>query len=168
MTHTTSPAIAPLVLAARTAQDLMSTNPVSVEGDASVQDAIALMTDRGYSAVPVIDEAGRPIGVLSRTDILVHEREQVRHAQPAGEVESGGRSHKPRHEGFSIEVVDPTPVRDIMTPAIFTVEMHTAAAEVVRRILELRVHQMFVVDKQESLIGVISALDVLRHLQPQR
>ena len=36
--------------------------------------------DRGFSAAPVIDAAGRPVGVLSRTDLLVHEREQTHHA----------------------------------------------------------------------------------------
>ena len=124
------------------------------------------MTDRGFSAAPVIDDAGHPIGVLSRTDVLIHEREQVRHAQPAEEIHEG-RSHRPRHEGFSIEIADSTTVGDIMTPTVFTVRKSTPVAEVVKRLCELKVHHLFVVDETDSLVGVISALDIVRRLTPR-
>jgi len=154
-----------LSLAKATAQDLMSPNPVSLDGDASIQDAIALLTDRGFSAAPVIDEAGRPIGVISRGDILVHEREQVRHARLPDSEDWEEEPRRSRHEGFSVEVVDPTRVRDIMTPVVFTVGLRTSAARVVEQMLALKVHRLFVVDDALALVGVVSTLDVLRHLQ---
>ncbi len=42
-----------------------------------MSEAVLLLTDRGFSAAPVIDDAGRPVGVVSRTDLLVHDREQA-------------------------------------------------------------------------------------------
>ncbi len=70
----------------------------------------------------------------------------------------------PWPEGFSIEVTDPTTVGEIMTPAIFTVALDTPAREVVRRMLELKVHHLFVSDREMALVGVISPLDVMRRL----
>lgn len=61
-------------------------------------------------------------------------------------------------------MVDPTRVRDIMTPVVFTVGLRTAAAKVVEQMLSLKVHRLFVVDEDLALVGVISSLDVLRHL----
>jgi CBS domain-containing protein len=156
MTRATIPSTPVLVLAAQTAEELMADNPVSLRGDANILEAIALMTDRGFSAAPVIDEAGHSIGVLSRTDILIHDREQAHRARPAAEV-----------EGASSEVVDPTRVRDLMTPALFTVTTDTTADAVVQRMCELRVHQLFVVDQDDALVGVISALDIVRRLRRQ-
>jgi CBS domain-containing protein len=156
-----------LVLIAATAAELMTPSPISIEHDATVPEAIALLTDRGFSAAPVIDEAGRPIGVLSRSDILVHERETARHARFADEEEQGPHRGHPRHEGFSIEVVDKTRATDIMTPAIFTIGLKTPANTVVEQMLALNVHQLFVVDEDQLLVGVVTALDVLRHLRPQ-
>lgn len=153
-----------LVLDARTAEELMLPNPISLRRDATVPEAVSLMTDRGFSAAPVIDEAGRPIGVLSRTDVLIHEHEQVRHAQPAEEVHDKGRHS--RHEGFSIEIADSTSVDDIMTPTVFTVTLDAPATEVVKRICDFQVHQLFVVDDDNALVGVISALDIVRCLTP--
>jgi CBS domain-containing protein len=166
MNRRTPPAEPRLLLAARTAAELMSPNPVSLRAAATVQEAVALLTDRGFSAAPVIDAAGRPVGVLSRTDLLVHEREQGRHATMSwdADLESPLR---PVHQGFSVEVVDPTRVRDVMTPAVFTVGLHAPARAAVEQMLALKVHQLFVVDREGALVGVISALDVLRHLRPE-
>jgi CBS domain-containing protein len=138
-----------LCLWADSAEELMMPNPVSIRGDATIPEALTLLTDRGYSAAPVIDDAGRPTGVLSRADILVHEREQL-----------GGKSSAPAAEQAS------TRVRDLMTPVVFSVAPETPAAKVIQEMLSLKVHRLFVVDKDGVLTGVISAVDVLRHLRP--
>jgi CBS domain-containing protein len=136
-----------LVLDAAQAADLMSPNPVSLNADALVADALAVMTQRGFSAAPVIDEAGRPAGVLSRSDILVHEREVLQ--SPAAAA------------------CDLARVRDIMTPAVFSVPPHLPADRVVEQLLTLDVHQLYVVDDSQALVGVITAHDVLRRLRPE-
>jgi len=64
-----------LQLQADTAAELMTENPISVSETASLREAMAMLMDKGYSAAPVIDEAGRPVGVLSCSDLLVHDRE---------------------------------------------------------------------------------------------
>jgi CBS domain-containing protein len=153
-----------LTLAADTAEQLMTPNPVSISASASVQEAIALLTDRGFSAAPVIDEAGRPVGVLSRSDILIHQREQTRHASLFDQTEWDVPPRRSR-EGFSVEVVDSTLVRDIMTPILFTVALDASCKQVVDQMLSLKVHHLFVVDEDGALVGVISSLDVLRHLR---
>jgi CBS domain-containing protein len=154
------------------AKDMMTPNPVSIRRDAGIREALELMTDRGFGAAPVIDEAGRPIGVVSRTDILIHERECVRHARLPDDASSpydwsdwDMLPERALPEGFSIEVADRTSVGEIMTPAIFTVPLEAPAREVVRRMRELKVHHLFVVDADLAVVGVISPLDVIRHLE---
>jgi CBS domain-containing protein len=154
------------------AKDLMSLNPMSIRRDATIREALELLTDHGFGAAPVIDEAGRPVGVVSRTDVLIHNRECVHHAgdpdYPGFRRDCSDWDLLPEPAwagGFSIEVTDPTTVGEIMTPAIFTVALETPAREVVRRMLELKVHHLFVIDSDLALVGVISPLDVLRHLE---
>jgi CBS domain-containing protein len=67
--------------------------------------------------------------------------------------------------GFQVENVDKTRVRDLMTPAVFSVYPDTLAGEVIEEMLRLRVHHLFVVDRDSTLVGVISSLDVVRHLK---
>jgi CBS domain-containing protein len=154
-----------MALEAETAEDLMSANPISLQRDATVHEAIALMTDRDFDAAPVIDAKGRPVGVVTITDILVHDREYVRYLK-TGDVtaRSDEKVHANIPEDFGIEIVDRTRVDEIMTPAVFTVAANTPAPTVVRSMLEKKVHHLFVADREGTLIGVISACDILRCL----
>lgn len=145
MTSTvTVPRVSRMVLDAARAADLMTSNPMSLRAEATVPEAIAWLTEKGFSAAPVIDPSGRPVGVVSRADILVHERERL-------------------HSALA-PVDDSTTVADIMTPAVFSVTPQMPVELVVKQLLTLNVHQLYVVDEHQALIGVISAHDVLRHL----
>lgn len=154
-----------LTLAADTAEDLMTPNPVSIGADALVSEAVAALIDKGVSAVPVIDEAGHPMGVLSRTDLLVHDREKFEYVPEEKEAgREAEREERIRGKKLQVVNVDRTRVRDLMTPTIFAVPASAPARRVVDEIVSLKVHRLFVVDGQGVLVGVISAFDVLRHL----
>lgn len=158
-----------MCLTAETAADLLMPNPVSIRSTATVQEAVALLTDKGFSAAPVIDEAGRPIGVLSRSDLLTHDREKMDYVAPVPEYyhneELAAGSEKLSRRGFQVVNVDRTCVGDLMTPVVFSVTPETPARKVVQEMLSLRVHRLFVVDHAGILVGVISASDILRHLE---
>ena len=64
-----------MTLHALTAGELMVPNPISIREEADISEALSLFTEKSIAAAPVIDEAGRPIGVVSRSDLLIHERE---------------------------------------------------------------------------------------------
>jgi CBS-domain-containing membrane protein len=143
-----------LILRKQTAADLMTPNPVSIRREATIPEAVELLTRRGISAVPVIDEAGQPVGVLSRTDIVVHDREAMESLAP-GEYRGD----------TTASTTSPTRVADIMTPAVFCVSPQVGANRVVHEMVTLKIHRLFVVDSNKTLVGVISVLDVLRRLQ---
>jgi predicted transcriptional regulator len=50
--------------------DLMSGEPVTAEPDCPLVQAVRTMLDHGVNRLPVVDRAGRPIGVLTRDDVL--------------------------------------------------------------------------------------------------
>jgi CBS domain-containing protein len=159
-----------LFLHAATAADLMTSRPLSVRETATVKEAVAFLTDHGISAAPVIDYAGQPVGVLSRSDVIVHAREQVDYLAPAPEFynqsELTTEAGESLRDGFQVEKTDLTTVHDLMTPVIFSVSPRTLAGKVVEQMVDLKVHRLFVVDENGVLVGVISALDVLRDLLP--
>jgi predicted transcriptional regulator len=129
-----------LTLPPMRAEELMTANPLSVRAAVSAEEAATFLTERRISAAPVIDEAGRPIGVVSKSDLLIHRAK-------------GGPE---------------TVASDLMTPAVFTAPRDAPAAGVVRDMVRLKVHRLFVVDEFGVLIGVISALDILRRLSGGR
>jgi CBS domain-containing protein len=157
-----------MVLPALTAADLMTPNPVSLGEVLTVKEAIAFLVDKGIGGAPVIDEAGHPVGVLTQHDIVVHDRETVSYLTPDREYVADGKPLQ-RHLGddFLLENVDRTEIRDLMTPVIFSVKLDTPANKVIEEMVNLKIHRLYVVDDIGVLVGVVTALDVLRHLHIQ-
>ena len=158
-----------LTLAAETAADLMAPNPVSIHADATVREAIAFLTKRGFSAAPIIDEAGRPIGVLSRSDIILHNHERPDLVSVNPEYYEAEELGAPKTGDWRARAnvldVDGARVRDIMTPVIFSVAPDTPAPKVVEELLARKVHRLFVVGNDGVLVGIIGPFDVLRQLR---
>jgi CBS domain-containing protein len=155
-----------LVLRAKTASDLMTPNPLSLREQATLADAIQFLTSKGFSAAPVIDDTGRPVGVLSRADIVVHDREAIPSLSDVHAFYGDPFLPLKANPLDVFPATDPgnTLVADVMTPVVYSVAPETPVRTVIEQMVALRVHRLFVVDRCGTLIGVISVLDVLRHL----
>jgi CBS domain-containing protein len=141
----------------------MTPNPISIRADVTIPEAVAFLVDTGYSAAPVIDEAGRPIGVISRTDMVVYDREKL-----DGSEVGGNWFESPDLTSCEARPGDVIQVRDLMTPTILGMAPETPVEQVAQRMVEQNVHRLFVVDRDGVLVGVISALDLLSHLTASR
>jgi|SRR5579883_22481 len=131
-----------LTLHAETAADIMSAGPVSIADTDTVPEAVEFLTKRGFGAAVVIDAAGHPIGVVTKTDVLMHTRRRKPGLEP-----------------------DDTLVTEVMTPAVFSVRPETSARSVIEQLLETGVHHLFVMDASGVIVGVISPVDVLKKLK---
>jgi CBS domain-containing protein len=52
------------------ASDMMTSDPDTVSPDTSVRDAARLIHESGHNRLPVVDEDGRLVGVVTRVDVL--------------------------------------------------------------------------------------------------
>ena len=51
-------------------RELMTAEPVTARADTPLAEAVLSMDQAGVNRVPVIDAAGRPVGILTRDDVL--------------------------------------------------------------------------------------------------
>ena len=65
-----------------TVRDVMTTSVIAVRGDTSFKEMAAMLGSSRVSAFPVIDQAGKVIGVVSETDMLIKEADQASHPGP--------------------------------------------------------------------------------------
>ena len=122
--------------------ELMQTGVQSVAPDAPVNDAALTIADAHVSGLPVVDRAGRLVGVISTTDILASEEE----------------AESPETRAA---LYDNTPVRDLMTPRPVTIGPSATVNEAAQILLNADVHRLFVVDG-DRLVGVLSTTDIVR------
>ena len=167
---TTAPNPTPLVLCAETAADLMTRQPVSLRHDATIREAAAFLIQHEISAAPVVDDAGRAMGVISHTDIVRHDA-RVDAAKP-----DGNEFYRAMNFGCPPALcefmygpkAESMRVQNVMSPVVIQVPTDEPALSVVAKLLALKIHRLFVTDSAGTLVGVISTFDVLRALHRQR
>lgn len=115
-------------------RDLMTVNPASVRHGISVREAAAFLAEREIGAAPVVNDAGRAVGVISRSDVLLA-------------VEAG---------------VDGAPVREVMSPAVIAVRPDATAHQAAEVMIRCMVRRVFVVDQDDTPVGVVSTTDLFR------
>ena len=136
--------------------DVMSKDVITVKKNDDFHEAARLLSEHNISGMPVIDEEGVVIGVVSEADIL------------AGAGMKNGRTLKDilRHIfGEPLpEVTGGHKVKDIMTsPAIII----TAGADIKEAAMtfdEKRIKRLPVVDDENRLVGIVSRADLIRAL----
>jgi CBS domain-containing protein len=134
-----APAASPvLFLNGKTAQDLMTQSDLTIAGTATLEEAVSLLMDHNLNAVPVRNEKGEPVGVLSRSDIVAHDRDAYkflhRPQQTEGDTLRLRMSPGSDSNAFAKEKTDPL-VQDVMTKVIYWVAPGTAAKTVIDAML---------------------------------
>ncbi|HTE51889.1 MAG TPA: CBS domain-containing protein [Kofleriaceae bacterium] len=95
------------------------------------------LLERGVSGAPVVDDWGRVVGVVSRTDLLEHEVTSLRQGKT---------------------------VADIMMPLVFTLQPEAPIGQAAALMAYEGVHRIVVVDGSGCVVGVVTSLDISRWL----
>jgi len=140
---------------------IMSGETVCVDPELSLEALLALFLDRGISGAPVVNEEGRPLGVVSKTDLLRHQQEN------AGLLELGpfapeGAETVQLEQGFHLEQIRVGKVKDVMTPVSFTLGENATVARAAALMAHEGVHRVPVIAASGRVVGLVSALDVAR------
>ncbi len=132
------------------ADEVMTRDPITVDEQASISDALSLLADQGIRHLPVV-RGGDVVGILSDRDFrglgleVVHdlasyERLRARLSQP---------------------------VSTLMSSDVITIDRDAEAADIVEVMLEERLSALPVVQTgTRELAGIVSYLDLLRATQP--
>jgi CBS domain-containing protein len=143
--------------AAARVHDVMSREVHTVRPDTPLAEAVALLLDKVYRTLPVVDENGRVVGILTDGDLLNRARLLAISVQQAlTRAEVAGELRQIRRSGQT--------VGQVMTPNPVTVRPETTLAQAVSLMVERDVKRLPVVDADGKLLGMVSRVNVLRAL----
>ncbi|MDW5330412.1 CBS domain-containing protein [Plantactinospora sp. KLBMP9567] len=136
----------------------MTTEVVTVRSETPYRVIVDLLTERGISAVPVIDDFDRVQGVVSESDLLA-KVELTGQPEPKFFV---SRRHRVARSHAAASVAEQL----MSTPAI-TVTCTTPLATAAKLLDEEHVKRLPVVDELGRLKGIVSRRDLLKmYLRP--
>jgi CBS domain-containing membrane protein len=133
---------------------VMTRAVVTVAPDADLQEVTRLLGENNVSGLPVVDAAGRVVGLISEADVLSMTgvkrghtfKDVVRHVL--------GEAEPTQQKGST--------VADFMTSPAITVRPDTDVREAARMVDEKRIKRLPVVDEQGRLVGIVSRADMLK------
>jgi CBS domain-containing protein len=146
----------------KTAREIMTPDPTTVDPNASVTDAAHIMVDQHISALPVV-QAGELIGVVSEGDLIMSD---VRLQFPTYiHLLDGFIMYPPSTARFEHELKKAVAakVRDVMTTEPITVQVSASLEDVATVLVDGKVSQLPVLDGDE-LVGIITKSDVIRSM----
>ncbi|HEU5023506.1 MAG TPA: CBS domain-containing protein [Spirillospora sp.] len=130
--------------------EAMTTPAVTVAPSATVRQAMRVLLEHDVTALPVVGETGRLLGIVSEMDLLrgAFEADPRAFARP---LSGGPGAPEPRY------------VEQVMTRDVRTARPTTDVAELAEMMLRTRIKSVPVVDGS-AIVGVISRRDLIAAL----
>jgi CBS-domain-containing membrane protein len=119
--------------------DVMTIDPVVVGISATIEDAAHVLRANSITGLPVVDDEGVLVGVISQTDLVTAVD------SPVGRVIRGNGS------GLR--------VGELMSSPAVTIEMTRPLVEAARMMLDQRIHRLVALDEAGRPVGVLSSMD---------
>jgi len=144
-----------------TAGELMTRDVAVVHPDTSLMEAVRLMARRGISGLPVVDDAGAIVGILTEGDLVRwHEGYSEKQARWLDMLAEGGNLAP----SFLANIRDArNKVKAVMSTGVVTVSEETPAREVARLMTSKSIKRVPVL-RDGRLVGIVARSDLVRAL----
>lgn len=145
-------------LSRRRVYELMNPDVVCARPGMTAGEVARLLAERRVGGAPVVNERGRILGIVTQSDLARYLSQRVALEQTGSfysdleEYQDLGHLRADRSR---------TPVEDLMQRRVYKVDRDASVAMAANIMRERRVHRLLVTDRG-LLVGVISALDLLR------
>lgn len=137
-----------------TVSDVMTTHVHVARPQAPFKVLVRLIEENKVSAIPIVDQQGIPIGIVSEADLLLKERRQ--------ELESEGDYLHPRRRRHERAKAEGTVAAEVMTSPAITVAAGTPLSEAAQLMQKKNIRRLVVVDHRGRIAGIVSRSNLLQ------
>jgi CBS domain-containing protein len=141
------------------AREVMSSGVFSIASSATVYEAAKLLVNSRVSAVPVVDEKGLMVGILSEADIL---KGPLMAARKVGS-ETLGRPDDDERADAAIAQAKAQRVSEVMTRGVIAAHETASLREIADLMLKHKIKRVPIV-RDEKILGIVSRIDLVKAL----
>ncbi len=145
----------------KTVAEVMTPNPITVEPETDLNQAIKIMAEKQISGLPVVDGEGKLIGVISETDLMWQETG----LEPPPYImflDSIIYLQNPaRHEKEIHKVLGQT-VKEVMSDKPIAISPDKSLREAARLMHDKKIRRLPAIDSEGRVIGILTRGDIVR------
>ncbi len=144
-----------------TVADVMSRDPIVVKSETPLKEAVQILAERRISGLPVVDDAGKLVGIISETDLMWQETgvtppAYIMFLDSVIYLQNPGNYERDLHK-----VLGQT-VGEVMSKNPITISANKSLKEAAKVMQEHNVHRLPVLDSEGQVIGILTRGDVIR------
>jgi len=132
------------------ARDLMTAPVITIRSETSVKDALKLLSEHGFTALPVVDVNARLVGIVTEAD-LIHNRVLRDPRSRRGAADAGRRDSAQDTAGT------------VMTSPAVAMGSGADLTDLCQALIDARIRAMPIVD-DDKVVGIVTRGDIVRVL----
>lgn len=145
-----------------TAKEIMTRDVCTVHEDTELKELAALFVEHNYKTLPVVDDTGKLVGVISQTDLI--EQDKPLHIPTVISLFDWViYLESPKVFSDEVRKVSARKVGEICAREVVTCTPETPVEEVASLMVEHKIHLLPVLEG-EQLVGVVARLDIIRSM----
>jgi CBS domain-containing protein len=144
-------------------KDIMVTEVIAIQDDASVDELSKLLIENKISGVPVVNKDGKLVGIATEGDLIVRDSDL----------------HFPRYFKLLDSIIYleslnkfkanlkkylGTKVSDVMTTKIKTVKEDTEVSDAANLMIKHNINRLPVLDDKDEMVGIITRADIVKSM----
>ncbi len=146
-----------------TVADLMTVDPIVVKPESPLQEAIRLIAENRISGLPVVNQEGKLVGVISETDLMWQEAG----ARPPAYImllDSVIYLENPANYDRELHKALGQTVGEVMSKEFMTVKAEQPLRDAAQLMHEQKIQRLLVVDANKHLAGILTRGDIVRFM----
>lgn len=148
-----------------TAKDIMTKDVVTVKNDTSIEDLSALLVSNEISGVPVVDDAGALVGIVTEND-LINRNKRLHIPTVISFLDAAIYLESSKKFAEDVKRLTATKVGDICAKKVVTITEDTTLIDIATIMSEKKVHLLPVV-ASGKIVGIVGKRDVVRAVAQQ-
>jgi CBS domain-containing protein len=142
--------------------DLMTRNVAVINRKSDVHELEKLLLEKRVHGLPVVNDDGILVGVISQTDLLAWHYNSGVDGAAFYDTSRLQANDETSTTGLRLTDIQTASVEEVMSPLVHCIRADLPIAEAASTMVRQRIHRLVVVDESLQVQGVISALDILR------
>lgn len=147
----------------KTVADAMSRDPIVVRPETPLNEAIKILAERRISGLPVVDDAGQVVGIISETDLMWQETgvtppPYIMFLDSVIYLKNPAQYERDVHKALG------QTVGEVMTSDPITISPDKPLKDAAQIMHEREVRRLPVLDAKGHVIGILTRGDIIRSM----
>jgi CBS domain-containing protein len=145
----------------KTVADVMSRDPIVVRAETPLNEAIQILAERHISGLPVVDDVGKLVGIISETDLMWQETgvtppAYIMFLDSVIYLKNPATYERDLHKALG------QTVGEVMSKNPITISPDKTLREAATIMHDRSVHRLPVLDETDQVIGILTRGDIIR------